>query len=139
VSKWIDEGYIRLVLYRGRTIWQHDSQVGWESVPARYIHHLCRLHGAKKRETDQQMRTAKPIEAEPSPVIERLVDDGVEIGFRVQTWVGHRYADGRRVRQWLRFNGFNEDEIDSLFVMAGELAVTSREAVWWNVVHGIHG
>lgn len=119
---------IRLIAYRGRLLWQHDSRMGWEIEPARFIRHLLRSSGFKTQEAARIMRGIEPIVAEPSPIVARIVHRGTTIVYRVATWVGKRYATETQTREWLRSNGFDADEIRSLFAIADTLLISASEA-----------
>ena len=73
------------------------------------------------------MRDSQPVEAEPNKIITRLAYRGETVAFRVSTWVGKRFATETQSREWLRRNGFDGDEIRSLFVVADVLHVAASE------------
>lgn len=120
--------HIRLVAHRGRTLWQHNGRMGWEIEPARFIRRLLRSHGFSTRDAARIMREARPVEAEPSPIVARLVHNGRIVAYRVATWVGKRYATEKQVREWVKWNGFDADEVRSLFALADTLPVSASEA-----------
>jgi SOS response regulatory protein OraA/RecX len=120
--------HIRLVAHRGRTLWQHNGRMGWEIEPARFIRRLLHSHGFNKQDAARIMREIQVTEAEPSPIVARLVHNSRVVAYRVATWIGKRFATERQVREWLKWNGFDADEIRSLFIVADTIPVSASEA-----------
>jgi SOS response regulatory protein OraA/RecX len=120
--------HIRLVAHRGRTLWQHHGRMGWEIEPARFICRLLRSHGFSTQDAARIMREIQVTDAEPSPIVARIVHGGKVVAYRVATWVGKRYATEKQVREWLKWNGFDADEIRSLFILADTLPISASEA-----------
>jgi hypothetical protein len=102
----------------------------WDGKSSRrgFIRRLLRSHGFNKQDAARIMREIQVTEAEPSPIVARLVHNGRFVAYRVATWVGKRYATEKQVHEWLKWNGFDADEVRSLFTLAGTLPVSASEA-----------
>jgi hypothetical protein len=118
---------IRRITFRGQVFWQHDSRTSdWEIQPATFIRKLLRAYGFRSPEVVLVLRSAKISEVKPPPIVTRMVH-GSEAICSVSTWVGRRYANETQTREWLARNGFNTDEIRSLFAIADTLKISADE------------
>lgn len=118
---------VRRCRYRGRLLWQHVTNVGWQVASASFIRHLLKAHGFPQQEAGRLMRELVPVEAVPNKIISRLVFRGEVIAIRAQTWLGFRYGSKAQVTDWLRHNGFSGDEIRTLFLVADDLPLAAGE------------
>jgi hypothetical protein len=120
---------VRLITCRGRHFWQHRTNTGWQIVSEKFARHLLQAHGFSQQEACRLMICTPPVEAEPQWLVTRLVDiQDCVIGYRVQTWIGPRYASEKAVVAWLRRVGFSPNEVDSLFAIADSVTVSASEA-----------
>jgi hypothetical protein len=119
---------VRVISYRGRQVWQHHGNMGWQFELARFIRHLFRVHGFKTPEATRIIREMPPLELTPTPIVStRFVHRKETIAFVAASWVGQRYGTEAKVRAWLRSCGFNPAEIESLLIFADTKPVTARE------------